>query len=308
MSRLTREAQLAVLRSRRHPYTDADLEHAVHLVAVSGAAALLTPLLARSCGRPRLLTVEGLLAGLFLCALERPNAVHLSRVTDVLHFSIPEPWRRRFGVKDRSDDSCGFEAAYAVVRRLFDAVLACVGSSPLPRNRRLPAETAAALRSQADAAALAGRAELLRVVVNGIVEASLDPVRPVLDRHWDGSIGIDATPVATYARGTKTGAPHTATDPDAGWYVREGDHRAPDTAPDGSAAAPAEPPPTPRRTAGRRTAGKRATGAKQQRKQRLLKRLFGYSATATTSSASRPARTAPCRSKAAGTVPPSPRR
>ncbi|WP_449064113.1 hypothetical protein [Planomonospora algeriensis] len=275
MSRLTREAQLAVLRSRRHPYTDADLEHAVHLVAVSGAAALLAPLLAKPCGRPRLLTVEGLLAGLFLCALEHPDAMHLSKVTDILHFAVPVPWRRRFGVKDRADDCRGFEAAYAVVRRLFDAVLACVDPSPLPRNTRLPTEAAAALRAQADTADLAGRAERLRAVVNGVVESSLDAIRGTLERHWDGSIGIDATPVATYAQGVGTGGPRTATDPDAGWYIRAGDHRDPGTGPDGSAAARAERPSSAaRRTAGK--PGKRTTGVKRSG---FLKHLFGYDAT-----------------------------
>ncbi|MBG0814281.1 hypothetical protein [Planomonospora sp. ID82291] len=275
MSRLTREAQLAVLRSRRHPYTDADLEYAVHLVAVSGAAALLAPPLAKPCGRPRLLTVEGLLTGLFLCALEHPDAMHLSTVTDILHFAVPGPWRRRFGVKDRADDCRGFEAAYAVVRRLFDAVLALLDPSPLPRNTRLSTETAAALRAQADPADLAGRAERLRAVVNGIVESSLDAIRDTLDRHWDGSIGIDATPVATYAQGVGTGGTHTATDPDAGWYIRQGDHRDPDTGPDGSVAARAERPSSAaRRTAGK--PGKHTTGAKRPG---FLKHLFGYDAT-----------------------------
>lgn len=40
----TREAQLAILRAQRRGYNDADLNHAAHLVATSGVAALLGPL------------------------------------------------------------------------------------------------------------------------------------------------------------------------------------------------------------------------------------------------------------------------
>ncbi|MFF4208827.1 hypothetical protein ACFYZE_05490 [Streptomyces sp. NPDC001796] len=42
------------------------------------------------------------------------------------------------------------------------------------------------------------------------------------------SIGIDATPIRTFSRGRRSNGPELATDPDAGWYVRDGDHRDPD--------------------------------------------------------------------------------
>lgn len=42
-------------------------------------------------------------------------------------------------------------------------------------------------------------------ITNRVIEASLAPVRDVLDQHWDGSVGMDATVVATFARGTRAG-------------------------------------------------------------------------------------------------------
>ena len=42
---------------------------------------------------------------------------------------------------------------------------------------------------------------------------------------YDGSIGLDATPVPLYSRGPSRRSGTCASDPDGGWYVREGDHR-----------------------------------------------------------------------------------
>jgi hypothetical protein len=42
---------------------------------------------------------------------------------------------------------------------------------------------------------------------------------------FTGSVGLDATPVPLYSRGPSKRAGTTASDPDGGWYVREGDHR-----------------------------------------------------------------------------------
>ncbi len=44
---------------------------------------------------------------------------------------------------------------------------------------------------------------------------------------WDGSAAVDATPIRTFSRGVSAKDAKTATDPDAAWYVREGNHRDP---------------------------------------------------------------------------------
>lgn len=79
---------------------------------------------------------------------------------------------------------------------------------------------------------------------------------------------MDATPVRTFSRGRRTSGPELATDPDAGWYVREGDHRDPD-APVSDAMLPV-PPPT----------KKGKPKASQDKKKTSLKKkyLFGYDA------------------------------
>ena len=42
---------------------------------------------------------------------------------------------------------------------------------------------------------------------------------------YDGSVGLDATVVPLYSRGPSKASSTCASDPDGGWYVRDGDHR-----------------------------------------------------------------------------------
>lgn len=140
---------------------DADVEQALADVCAPAVRAELTALLRQELGRPRLLTVDGLFAGMQICADRHRGQVLLDRTTAILHWAVSPGMRERFGIPERPDDARGFEAGYAVVRRLFHRLVDAMDPSPLPKNHRL-----------------------------------------------------DKT-----------------TDPDVGWYVREGDHRAPDTLP-----------------------------------------------------------------------------
>jgi hypothetical protein len=71
---------------------------------------------------------------LTLCT-RRSGGVLFNQVTDILHWGIPEHWRRRFKLKERRDNMRGFEAGYRVVLRLLHSVLREIDPSPLPKNR-----------------------------------------------------------------------------------------------------------------------------------------------------------------------------
>ena len=244
---------------------DADVERALDSVCDAMTRAELAALLHHDRGRNRLLTVDGLLAGMQLCAERHQGQVLLDRTTAILQWAISPGMRQRFAIPERPDDSRGFEASYAVVRRLFHQLLATMDPSALPKNRRLDKTEAARIAAAADPAQLQKGAQFLLRMTNAVVEASLADLRPHLNRHWNGSTAVDATPVRTYAKGVRTSGPELAADPDAGWYVREGDHRDPD-------AEPAPPAPHHRKTAKSRTRpDRRKTGS--------AKALFGFDAT-----------------------------
>lgn len=65
----------------------------------------------------------------------------------------------------------------------------------------------------------------LEALVNGLLEASVSLLTDEERAAWDGSVGLDATPVPLFSRGPSRRAGRCASDPDGAWYVREGDHR-----------------------------------------------------------------------------------
>ncbi|MFF2353818.1 hypothetical protein ACFVVL_29050 [Kitasatospora sp. NPDC058115] len=242
---------------------DADVERALDSVCDAGTRAELSSLVHHDMGRHRLLTVEGLLAGMQLCAERHNGQVLLDRTTAILQWAVSPRMRDRFHIPERPDSARGFEASYAVVRRLFHQLLAAMDPSVLPKNRRIDKADAARISAAADTGDLWRRAQVLLRVTNALVDASLTDLRSHLDRHWDGSTAVDATPIRTFAKGVRTAGPELATDPDAGWYVREGDHRDPDTLPAKA---------SPKRKGAKATEG-------QARRRRSAKTLFGYDAT-----------------------------
>ena len=65
----------------------------------------------------------------------------------------------------------------------------------------------------------------LEAVINALTEASISVLTSEEHAAYDGGTGLDATPVPLFSRGPSRRAGLCASDPDGGWYVREGDHR-----------------------------------------------------------------------------------
>ena len=116
----------------------------------------------------------------------------------------------------------------AACRRLcycFHAILSVAGPSALPKNRRLaPGQLAAKASKRAPGEADAAR-DRLEALINALLEAGISVLDQEERAACDGSAGLDATPVPLFSRGPSRRAGLCASDPDGGWYVREGDHR-----------------------------------------------------------------------------------
>jgi hypothetical protein len=65
----------------------------------------------------------------------------------------------------------------------------------------------------------------LEAFINSLVEASINVLTDQERAAFDGSAGLDATPVPLFSRGPSRRTGLCASDPDGRWYVREGDHR-----------------------------------------------------------------------------------
>ncbi len=204
--------------------SDQTAAFAAGLIDRSGKAPVIEAALAHRTGRPRPLPVRAVLTALLCLALDdRP--LFLTDVTRLLFQQLPETSRRLLGVPGTVTTQRAFLAAYRRVRYCFGAIRSVMDPSPLPKNRRLSqADLTARTRPMTPDQAEAARGRL-EAFINALLEASISALTSEELGAYDGSAGLDATPVPLFSRGPSKRTGLCASDPDGGWYVREGDHR-----------------------------------------------------------------------------------
>jgi len=197
---------------------------AAELIDRSGQAPVIEAALAHRTGRPRPLPVRAVLTALLCLALDdRP--LFLTDATRLLFCQLPPASRRLLGVPGTVTTERAFQAAYRRVRYCFGQILKVADPSPLPKNRRLTGgELRARTKPMTPGQATAAR-DRLEALVNALLEASVSVLTEDERAASGGSTGLDATPVPLFSRGPSRRAGLSASDPDGGWYVREGDHR-----------------------------------------------------------------------------------
>jgi hypothetical protein len=204
--------------------SDQTVAFAAGLIDRSGKAPVIEAALAHRTGRRRPLPVRAVLTALVCLALDdRP--LFLTDATRLLFQQLPKASRRLLGVTGTATSQRAFLAAYRRVRYCFGAICSVMDPSALPKNRRLTeddlkARTRPMTPAQADAAR-----SRLEAFINALLEASISVLTSEERAAYDGCTGLDATPVPLFSRGPSRRAGLCASDPDGGWYVREGDHR-----------------------------------------------------------------------------------
>jgi hypothetical protein len=204
--------------------SDQTLAFAAELTGRSGNAPVIEAALAHRTGRPRPLPVRAVLTALLCLALDdRP--LFLTDATRLLFQQLSGTSRRLLGVPGTALTGRAFLAAYRRVRYCFGAICSVVDPSALPKNRRLAEQDLKArTRPMAPGQAEAARGRL-EAVINALTEASISVLTSEEHAAYDGCTGLDATPVPLFSRGPSRRTGLCASDPDGGWYVREGDHR-----------------------------------------------------------------------------------
>jgi hypothetical protein len=197
---------------------------AAELIDRSGTAPAIEAALAHRTGRPRPLPVRAVLTALLCLALDdRP--LFLTEATRLLFQQLSLASRQLLGVPGTATTQRAFKAAYRRVRYCFGQILKVADPSALPKNRRLTAgELEARTKPMTPGQATAARRRL-EALVNALLEASVSVLTQDERAAFDGCTGLDATPVPLFSRGPSKRAGLSASDPDGGWYVREGDHR-----------------------------------------------------------------------------------
>jgi hypothetical protein len=204
--------------------SDQTVAFAAGLIDRSGKAPVIEAALAHRTGRPRPLPTRAVLTALLCLALDdRP--LFLTEAARLLFCQLSQASRKLLGVGGTATTQQAFLAAYRRVRYCFHQILTVADPSALPKNRRLTAgELKARAKPMTPDQATAAR-DRLETLVNALLEASVWVLTSEERGAFDGCTGLDATPVPLFSRGPSRRAGLCASDPDGGWYVREGDHR-----------------------------------------------------------------------------------
>ena len=204
--------------------SDETVAFAAELTDRSGKAPVIEAALARRTGRPRPLPVRAVLAALLCLALDdRP--LLLTETTRLLFQHMSPASRRLLGVPGTATTERAFLAAYRQVRYCFAAICSAMDPSALPKNRRLSEQDLAAGTRKMTPAQIQAARGRLEAFINSLIEASISVLTDEERAAFDGCTGLDATPVPLFSRGPSKRTGLSASDPDGGWYVREGDHR-----------------------------------------------------------------------------------
>jgi hypothetical protein len=199
----------------------------------SGVASRIEDLLTKKTGRPRQMKVRAILVALLLLALDdRP--LHIKAATKLLFCKLPGPSQARLGITGGATGKKASLARYRQARYLFHLALSVVDPSPEPKDRVLPRKELASRRKKLSEAALAARQAALEKLLADLLEASVKVCSVDELASFDGSVGLDATPVPLWSRGPSARRGTCASDPDGRWYVREADGRD-GTGPEGKA-------------------------------------------------------------------------
>ncbi|HEX9355060.1 MAG TPA: hypothetical protein VF933_14750, partial [Streptosporangiaceae bacterium] len=203
---------------------DETVAFAAELIDHSGTAPVIEAALAHKTGRTRPLPVRALLTALMCLALDdRP--LFLTEATRLLFGQLSDTSRALLKVTGTIPTQRAFLAAYRRVRYCFHQICSVADPSALPKNRCLTADelktrTKPVTPGQAEAAR-----DRLEALVNALLDASAAVLTDDERAALDGCTGLDATPVPLFSRGPSKRSGLCASDPDGGWYVREGDHR-----------------------------------------------------------------------------------
>jgi hypothetical protein len=204
--------------------SDEAISFAIDVVDASGVAERLEALLAKETGRPRTLPLRSLLVALLLLALD-DRALHLKAATKLLYCALGAHWCAELGVVGEAGTKKSLLARYRCVRYLFLLATSVMDPSCQVKNRVISHAALDALAKELSEAEVTLRRERLESVVADLIEASVKVCSPEELERFDGSAGLDATVVPLFSRGPSGRAGTSASDPDGGWYVREGDHR-----------------------------------------------------------------------------------
>lgn len=175
-------------------------------------------------GRPPVINQRAILVMLFILAHEH-RPLLLTCMAELLQTRFSDEAKRMLDIPIEPTTDDGW---YHRVARSFASLRDVVDPYPGPRNRILTKAEHKAVLAARDAATSRCKLERLDWLCNQVIEMSIQVQPRWLRRRWKGNACVDATLVKSWGkRGTSDYNDYVGFEYDAGWYVREGDHRDP---------------------------------------------------------------------------------
>jgi hypothetical protein len=193
-------------------------------------------------GRPANISEQALLVGMTLAALD--GSTSLRHVQRILFDRISRDMRQELGLEDwrlrewpKVYDQLWVDSSYRNVVDALARLVALMDPSQLPKNHVIDGhdyERFALLWTPRCRVEPPVAKERLHWFANQMLEISISALPREVRRSWKGSVAIDGTPIKAFARpdrrlsGSKSRLERrllrSSADPDAGFYVRTGDH------------------------------------------------------------------------------------
>lgn len=172
-------------------------------------------------GRPAAMDDRAVI-GLLILAANARLPLHVRSMQHLVEHVLDDEALEVLGIhRHLADSDRWYSRCWRALHRLLDVI----DPYPAPRRTLTPDEFNKVL-AQRIAANAARKQQRLDWFSNELVALSWRLVPRDIRRRWKGDICIDATPVRVASKPKTKRAPETL-EPDAAWYVREGDHRDP---------------------------------------------------------------------------------
>lgn len=181
-------------------------------------------------GRPRIIPLRSALI-VMLCLGIQAEPHHVTRGRDILvHQTTKKAWEA-LGLPVRDYENRGDELeSNRWYYRLWKSLHAVFDTfDPFPEityGKRLLKSDYQELKDRRDVGLILKRKARGKVFANALVTASVKLFGEDRLGHWDGSVVVDGTPLEVAKRGLYKNTDVMPSTPDAGWYCRDGDHKA----------------------------------------------------------------------------------
>ncbi len=171
-------------------------------------------------GRPPSIDDNAIVTLLVLLVLEG-SPLFVTNIAHAIEHRLGDEAKSLLGIRQyAADGDDWYDRSWRAVHRL----LSVIDPYPAPHKRRMSVDEFKVIEALRDLNEVRRREDRLNEFANALVKATWLMVPRDIRRRWKGNICVDATPVKAFARGYSPRVPKTVEN-DAGWYVREGDHR-----------------------------------------------------------------------------------